>query len=146
MAVTDDQVAALSAHLSLDLGEAARLNRQLAEAEDADGYGVFVWASFVLAVRRRFAPEWTIPEVIRYVAGARAHWGRDADDIDPRAAETLMRQALDDEVAVDLDEMTRGRTAVFLLSELIAAGQLDDAGLDEFLVKARILADRWLTP
>jgi hypothetical protein len=44
-----------------------------------------------------------------------------------------------------LDELARGRAQVFLLGELIADEQLDDAGLDEFLAKARTLADNWLS-
>jgi hypothetical protein len=143
MAVTDEQVAALRAHLMHDFAEAGRLNRRLAEAGD-DGYGAFVRASFVLAARRRFAPEWTIPQIVKYVATARAHWGRDAADIDPGAAETLLRQALNDDVIVDPDLVTRGRVAVFLLTELIAAEELDETGLDGFLAEARNLADYWL--
>lgn len=56
-----------------------------------------------------------------------------------------MRRALDDNVPADLDEVTRGRAQVFLLGELIANAQLDDAELDEFLAKARTLADNWLS-
>src|SRR5262245_39548964 len=107
MAVTDDEVAALRAHLNQDFEVARRLNTQLAKA-NVDGYAAVSWASFVLSVRRRFAPKWTVPEVVTYVAALRARWGRDADDIDPRAAETLMRRALDDEVASDLDEVAMG--------------------------------------
>jgi hypothetical protein len=142
--VSDDQVAALRAHLLHEFDKAGRLNRQIAEATDMEGYGEFVWAAFVLAARRRFAPEWTVPQIVKYVAAARARWGKDADDIDPRTAEIMMRRALDDHVPTDLDEMVRGRAQVFLLTELIANDQeLDEAGLDELLAQARALADKW---
>ena len=145
MAVSDQQVAVLRAYLAQDPDEAERLNAQLGESGGWDGYGEFVWAAFVLAVRRRFAPEWTVPQVVRYVAAVRARQGRDEDDFDPRTGEILMRRALDDDVPADLGELARGRAQVFLLGELIADEQLDDVELDRFLAKARALADNWLS-
>jgi hypothetical protein len=142
--VADEHAAALGAHLLHDFDEAERLNRRVAEA-DMPGYGELVWAALVLATRRRFAPKWTVPQVVEYVAAARARWGKDADDIDPRAAEIMLRRALDDDVAADLDEMVKGQAQVFLLSELIADEQLDNTELDEFLAKARMLANKWLS-
>lgn len=145
MTVADEHVAALRAHLRHDFDEAERLNRRVADA-DMRGYGEFIWAAFVLAARRRFAPEWTVPQIIKYVAATRARWGEDADDIDPLAAEIMLRRALDDNVAGEIDEMARGRAQVFLLTELIADDQsLDETGLDELLAKARTLANRWLS-
>jgi hypothetical protein len=143
--VTDDQVAALRAYLALDPGEAERLNRRLTDTGGEDGYGELIWAAFVIGARQRFAPKWTVPSVVKYVATARARWGADADGIDPRTAEILLRRALDDAVEGDLDEMTRGRAQIFLLSELIADERLDANGLDDFLAQAQALADRWLT-
>lgn len=145
MAVSDQQVAILRAYLAQDADEAARLNAQLAQPGDWDGYGEFVWAAFVLAVRRRFAPVWTVPQVVRYVAAVRARRDRDEDDFDPRIAEILMRRALDDNVPADLDEVSRGRAQVFLLGELIADEQLGNAELDKFLAQVRTLADNWLS-
>jgi hypothetical protein len=143
--VADEHVAALRAHLLHDFDEAERLNRQVAEA-DMPGYGELAWAALVLAARHRFAPEWTVPQVIKYVAAARARWGEAANDIDPRAAETMLRRALDDEVPADLDAMTAGRAQAFLLSELIVDEQLDNAAeVDELLAKARKLADQWFS-
>lgn len=143
--VTDEQVAALRAYLALDPDELERLNRQLADAGGTDGYGELVWAAFVIGARRRFAPEWTVPSVVKYVATTRARWGKVAEDIDPRTAEILLRRALDDKVDGDLDEVTRGRAQIFLLGELIIDAQLNDAELDELLEDARALADHWLT-
>src|SRR3954454_6856969 len=142
MAVSDDQVAALRAHLA---DEAERLNRRLAEVGDLDGYGELVWAAFVLAVRHRFAPEWTVPQIVKYAAAARAAWGKDADEIAQHAAETMLRRALDHNVSADLDELAKGRAQVFLLSELIADEQFDNTQVDELLAKARVLADNWLS-
>jgi hypothetical protein len=99
----------------------------------------------VLATRHRFAPKWTVSQVIKYVAAARARWGKDAEDIDPRAAEIMLRRALDDDAPADLDETVKGRAQIFLLGELIPEEQFDNAELDEFLAKARMLADNWLS-
>jgi hypothetical protein len=143
--VTDGQVAALRAYLAQDPEEAARLNAQLGESRGWDGYGEFVWAAFVLAVRRRFAPEWTVPRIVQYVAAVRVRWAQDNDDFDPRAGEILMRCALDDNVPADLDEMTRGRAQLFLLGELVADEQPDNTERDKFLAMARMLADNWLS-
>jgi hypothetical protein len=145
MAITDAQVAALRAYLTQDPDEAERLNGRLRQTGDLEGYGTLVWAAFVLAVRRRFAPEWTVPDVVKYVADVRARWGRDEDDFDPRTAEILMRRALDDWLEADLDEMARGRAQIFLLSELIADNGLDEAtGLDSFMAEARALGDQMI--
>jgi hypothetical protein len=55
MVVTDEQVAALRAYLVPDLGEAERLNLHLVTMGGQDGYGHFVYAAFVEAVRNRFS-------------------------------------------------------------------------------------------
>jgi hypothetical protein len=142
--VADEHAAALRAHLLHDFDEAERLNRRVAEA-DMPGYGELIWAALVLATRHRFAPKWTVSQVIKYVAAARARWGKDAEDIDPRAAEIMLRRALDDDAPADLDETVKGRAQIFLLGELIPEEQFDNAELDEFLAKARMLADNWLS-
>lgn len=142
MAVIDEEAAALRAFLALELDDAERLTNQLVEADRLDGYGELVYAAFVVAVRRRFSPTWTIPGVVRFVAAARVRLLEDGIAIDPRTAEILMRRALGDVVAADLDELARARAQIFLLGELIVDEDLDDAGLDEFLVQARTLADR----
>jgi hypothetical protein len=142
MVVSDDQVAALHAFLALEPYETERLTKQLVEADRLEGYGELVYAAFIGAVRRRFSPTWTIPDVIRFVATARARLLNDEIEIDPRTAEILMRRALGESIAADLDEEDRARAQIFLLVELIVDEELDDAGLDEFLAHARTLADQ----
>lgn len=140
MAVTDEEVAALRAYLALEPEKAERLTRQLIETDRLVGYGELVYAAFATAVRRRFPPTWMIPDVIRFVATARARLLDDEIEVDPRAAEILVRRALGDGIAVDLDEVVRARAQVLRLGELITDEDLDDAGLDEFLATARVLA------
>ena len=142
MPVTDDQVAAMRAHLALRPEEFKPLHERLIKTGDTAGYGALVHGAFVSAVRRRFAPMWTVSDVVRFVAAARASL-READiDIDPGTSEVLIRRALGEEVPVELDTETISRAQIFLLSELIFDEGLDAARLDEFLVDARKWADQ----
>jgi hypothetical protein len=141
MPVTDEQIAALRAFLAIE-DETERLVRNLMESGDATGYGELVYAAFVAAVRRRFSPIWSTPEVIRFVATARADLMQDDIDIDPHTAETLIRRALGDSITIRLDEEARARAQIFLLLQLIDNEEFDDAGLDAFLAQVRSLADQ----
>ena len=142
MAQPDDQVAALRAFLTSEADEGVRLTKQLVEANRAEGIGELVYAAFVAAVRRRFLPSWTIPDVIRFVATARARLLDKKITIDPGTAEILLRHTLGESIAAELGEKARARAQIFLLSELISDEELDVAGLDEFLTQARALADQ----
>jgi hypothetical protein len=107
-----------------------------------EGYGELVYAAFVTAARRRFSPTWAVPDVIRFVAAARAELLQDDIDIDPRTAEILTRRALGNSIAAELDEEASVRAQLFLLGEFILGEDLDDVRLDEFLATARGLADQ----
>jgi hypothetical protein len=140
--VSDEQVAALRAFLALQPDTAEQLTKQLVETGHLEGYGELVYAAFVTAVRRRLSPTWTIPDVIRFVATARARLLKNEIEIDPRTAEILMRGALGDGIVAELEEEARTRAQIFLLGEMAVDEQLDDAGLDAFLATARVLADQ----
>lgn len=141
MSVTSEQVEALRAYLAGNPEEAERLHAHLAQGGGVAAYGALVYAAFVTAVRRKFST-WTVAQVVRYVANVRADLSKDGVDIDPRAAEILMRRALGESVDGDLDEEVRSRAQIFLLTSLVADEQLDDAGIDEFLAQARARAER----
>jgi hypothetical protein len=140
--VGDEQVGALRAFLALQPDEVERLTKQLVDARRVEGYGELVYAAFVTAVRRRFSPTWTIPDVIRFVATVRARLLDDEIEIDPLTAEILVRRALGDGIAAELDGEARTRAQIFLLGELVVDEQLDNAELDAFLATARVLADQ----
>jgi hypothetical protein len=144
MAERDDQVAALRAFLALEPHEAERLTKQLVETDRAEGYGELIYAAFVIAVRRRFSPTWTIHDIIRFVATARARLLDDEIAIDPRTAEILLRRALGESIATELDEEARARAQIFLLGELVVDEEFDDGELGEFLSQACALADRFV--
>lgn len=144
MAVTGDQVAALRASLTLDQAQARDWRDWLIRSRGLDGFGELMYAAFVLAVRRRFAPAWTRADVVRYVGSVRAH-GLAEGDIEPLAAESLILRALGRDVPPGIDEQAKAAAQAVLLAALVADLGLDDAALDQFLDQAWGLADRWLS-
>jgi hypothetical protein len=143
--VSGEQVAALRAFLALDSDQARRLTEQLVEAGRVEGYGELVYAAFVSTVRRRFSPTWTVSDIIRFVAATRAELLQDDIEIDPRTAEILVRRALGDGIAIELNEKSRARAQILLLSKMVVDAGFDDAGLDALLAQARSLADQMTT-
>jgi hypothetical protein len=143
MVVADDQVAALRAYLAGDADEWERLHQQLIESSGPNQYSEFVYAAFVTAVRRRFSPTWTRPDVIRFVAAVRAQLSEDAHVLDPKTAENLIRRALDDVVIDNAEQEAKARAQLLLLAALIEDEQLDGAELDQFLGTVRTLTGQW---
>ena len=143
MPVTDDQVAALRAYLAGDLDLHKQLYGRLDRAAARIGYTALVAAAFFEAADRRFARNGTAADVIEFVGDVRGRSERLAGEIDPSAAERMIRAVLTDEDISDMDDEVKGRLYIVLLAALIFDEQLDDAGLDAFLVEARKLADQW---
>jgi hypothetical protein len=145
MPVTADQVATLRAYLAGDFDSHKRLFGQLDRTAAKTGYTALLTAAFFEAVDRRFAQDGTTADVVEFVADVRARHLKDADEIDPRAAERLILAIFTDEEVDDLDTETKVSTQIILLYALITDARLDDAGLDGFLAEARKLADEWTT-
>ncbi|MEU6036394.1 hypothetical protein ABZ801_13375 [Actinomadura sp. NPDC047616] len=148
MKVSDDHVSAMRACLAGDDEESQRLHRQLIADGATSGYGQFLSAAFVTAVRRRFSPTWSWGEVIRYVAGLRSVLGGDRDRLDPLVAENLMRHALGDESlnikALDkVDDETKAHAQLMILMALASDANFDDSALDDLLNSARKFAEQW---
>ncbi len=142
VAVTADQVAALRAYLAGDFSQYDRLFERLDREAAKTTYAALIDAAFFEAVDRRFAKDGTVADVIEFVADIRSRSNR-LSDIDARAGERLIRAALGDGSAEDIDDQTRFGTEIVLLAGLIVDERLDDAGLDRFLADARKLADSW---
>jgi hypothetical protein len=136
MQVTNEQVAVLRAFLEGD-PEAEQLARPMATAERAGAFGSLLYVAFSHAVRNRFSPTWTSEDVVSFVASTRLAFLESGVEINPTAAETLIREALGEPVTSDFDP------AVFLLVlvQVIVAEELDDIGLTVFLADARMDAD-----
>ncbi len=145
MPVTDEQVAAMRAYLNGDADLYHRLHGQLNRDEARTGYTALLTAAFVEAVERRFGKTGTPSDVVTFVADVRSRSDRLAEEIDPQAAELLIRAALTGDDIDDLDAGTIGGLYVVLLAGLISDEQLDDARLDDFLGEARKLADQWIS-
>jgi hypothetical protein len=145
MPVTDDEVAALRAHLSGDQALYHELYGRLDRSAIRVTYAAFITAVFVEAVDRRFGKNGTAADVISFVADVRSRSDNVANAIDPRAAERLILAILKDEDGEDFDGQTMGQIYIVLLSALISDEQLDDDALDASLESARKRADRWLS-
>jgi len=136
---TDVQIAALRA--CLDGTRAAGPSYPQLGSWNLGGLGYLSYAAFVIAVRRWFGSPWTDADVVRYVGSVRGR-GPDGDDIDPLAAEGLIKRALGNGLpSVEVDPSA----LAILLSCLVADEELDSAGIDDLLATARTLADEWMT-
>jgi hypothetical protein len=79
------------------------------------------------------------------VAEARAQSEDLGEELDPRAAERIIRAVLGDGSVDDMDDKTRFATELALLGALAADGHLDGARLDEFMDQVRALAETWVS-
>jgi hypothetical protein len=137
--VTDIQLAALRACLDGAQSTADPVGQ--IDRRELRGLGYLSYAAFVIAVRRRFGSPWTNADIVRYVANVRSH-APDGDDIDPLAAENLIRQALGGSSRSVNDDPS---VQAILLSCLAAdEGALGRVGIDDLMASARKLADEWL--
>ncbi len=140
MPVTDEQVTALRAFLTFDPSY-QRLTGELSDSGGVHGFGELVYAAFVTAARRRFSPTWTSAQVVRFAGRLRVVLRAYDVDLDPRAIEIMLRQALGERVASEYDDGTHALVMLFGLGELVSGERFDQAGLDAFIADARVLAD-----
>ena len=145
MPVTDLQAAALRAQLAGNLAEHRRLLASLDKAADSRGYSALLTAAFYTAVDTRFTRDSTLDEVTEFVADVRARSERIRDALDPRVAERVLLSAFTNADLDDLDAEELTKTKMFLLAGIVADQHLGDAGLDEFIAKARAFADELLS-
>jgi hypothetical protein len=142
MSVTDDQVATLRAQLAGDYGEHRRLLANLDSRGALPGYTALVTAAFIEAVDRRFGPERSDDAaVIEFIGDVRSRFPGADDEIDPAAAERVVRKALGRGSVSDLDGTTIRRIERLLLPVMVADERLGDEELDRFLANARKLLD-----
>lgn len=135
------QLAALRAFLSFDPGY-EQLNRRLADEGYLPGYGDLVWSAFEIAVRRRLGHTPAPGDIVKLSASLRVSLRQQQVELDPLAMEDAIRAAIGDGVPVHYDDQTRAEILLFVLGQLIFDENLDDAGLDDFLVMARAMVAR----
>jgi hypothetical protein len=145
MGVTSLEMGMVRAALRGQEEETQRLfHEQLAATGEANGMAVLVYAAFLIAARREFAPRYTRAEVIRYVAQVRAALSERPALLDPLAAEDELFAALGGQVAGTHDIGAVALARLFLLMALIATLNLDDQEVGALLDQARELADQML--
>lgn len=146
--IEDEHVAALRSLLE-GRPEASEAYASVTDDAAASGYTMVIYSAFAVAVRRRFSPKYTHAQLARYVADLRISFGKDASQINPRVAESMMRAALGDETlkarepyGADLPTLVAAELAI--LDDLVQGAGLDEAGLDELLNEAADGARKWL--
>ena len=144
MLVTDAQVAALHAFLVQDPDTALPLTAQLGD-QGMGGYLHLAEAALCVLAGRRFSPQFTRADLIRYVASVRASWIGDSTeyDLDPAAAESVLRYLLGSTDARIPDPKQRIRIVVALLDALAESELSSEADVGALLAEARDLADQW---
>ncbi len=145
MGVTSLEMAMVRATLRGENEEAQRLfQEQLAATGDASGMARLVYAAFVIAARRKFAPRYNRGEGIRYVAQLRALFTEKPWLLDALTGEDELRAALGGEVTAKHEVGAVALARLSLLHALIASLNLDDQGVQALLDEARPTADQML--
>ncbi len=145
MPVTDQQAATLRAMLAGQRTAHERLFAQFDRQADSVAYSALLNAAFFEAVDRRFGKDVKAPDIVEFVADVRSRSDHAASAVDPRVAERLIRKVVVGEATDDIDPGSSIKAKLYLVAALVADEDLDDAGLDLFIVKARKLADYLLS-
>jgi len=135
------QVAALRALLSFDPGF-QQLHQQLADEGHLAGYDDLVWSAFSIAVRRRLGRASSPGDIVTLAASLRVSLRQQQVELDPLALEDAIRAAAGGQVVIHYDDQARAEILLLALGQLIFDEDLDEAGLDDFLVLARAMAGR----
>jgi hypothetical protein len=145
MAVTEAHAAALRAFLVGDNDGMTLHVHQLGE-KAMPRFLQLAEAALSVAARRWFGPAFTIGDLVRYVAGVRIARMADGDDLgfDPAVGENVLRASLGQFVPMPTDPGERFRAVVALLDALAGSELHSATDVDDLLILARGLADRWL--
>ncbi|GAA1797838.1 hypothetical protein [Actinomadura chokoriensis] len=115
--------------------------------ETAAGHMSLLFGAFEVAVRRRFAPNYTVGQIVRLVADLRITLGEDADEVNPIIAEDMIRRAVDaPPLKADVpDDLTATVNAqVCILLYLVGEADFDRAGLEQFIDETTAYTEQWL--
>jgi hypothetical protein len=119
-------------------------SEKLAVSGDLSGLAALVYAAFVIAARRRFAPQWSRGEVIRYVAQVRTLLSERPALLDPLTAEDELRNALGEPITATQEVGAVAAARLSLLLALVASQDLGDEAVANLLSEARNAANRML--
>lgn len=143
MEVTDIQVDILRGFLAEEPDAVSRAEEQQ-RAGTLSALGPLIESAFGIAARRVFAPSWTMPGVIQFVARVRLENAANPVKFSALDAERELRRAFGDNVPPAGSYDAAGIARLFMLHTLVADLELNDAGLDELLAQARTEANRIL--
>jgi hypothetical protein len=120
-----------------------RISALLDEDDSWQAYGTLAEAAFGVAARRRFPGGYKTDDTIRFVGRTRAALQDEADRIDPRTAERLLRSVLSDPAyAAGLDQDATALAMMAMLKALVTEEGLSGPDLDVFLAESRDEARR----
>jgi hypothetical protein len=146
MEVSDLAVTTLRALLANNIDQYTQLLKQMSTDADKRGYAVLLAVAFFEAADQRFGESASRNDVIDFVADVRSRTEPLRDEIDPRTAERVMLAVLDDMNLDDLAPADIRKHQTLLLAGLVADERFSATELDEFLIKARGLAEGTISP
>jgi hypothetical protein len=142
MTVTDEQFAALRAQLAGNHDEHRRLLADMNSRGVLGGYTSVVTAALIEAVDRRFGPEHRDDAAVTaFIGDVRSNFPGTDEEIDPAAAERVVRKALGRGSVSDIEGPAIRRIERILLALMVADEHYSDEDLDRFLASARKLLD-----
>jgi hypothetical protein len=142
---TAEQLEVLRAMVGGDFERQEVLTNRLHEAGGLDDYGTVIGAAFFLAVRKQFPQRYSAEDVIRLVADTRALIDQTGDQMDPRAAELVVRSALGESgLLANVSDEAVVQAQVAISSYLAGEGKLGDP--DAFMAEVKNLLEEWSRP
>jgi hypothetical protein len=107
-----------------------------------DGFPRFMSALFFLAVDRRFGSVAQTPEIIKFVADLRVDVAEGGPEIDAKAAETLIRAAIQSSVNSNIPHFMIGTIQAATVYKILTEENLSDERLDAFFAEGVRLVSR----
>lgn len=143
MPVTDTHVKILRGFLANDPQAVIQAQEQQQHG-NLNPLAALVETAFGLAARRAFTPSWTMPGVVRFAARARIENAGNPVQFGALDAERELRRAFGDTVPAPRSYNAAAAAMMCMLHVLIHELKLDESGIDELLVQARVDADHVL--
>lgn len=113
----------------------------LSEGNSSQGFSTLLAFSLGTMVRRKFSSSNSLKDVIQYVAYQRIKLDEDANELNPRLAENIIRFLLSDDSLKEPPITSENREEVagiqqLLLFSLVSEADLDGAGVDALIHEA----------
>jgi hypothetical protein len=140
----DAATEAVRAYLTEDFSTHQQLNAQLGKEERA-AYAIVLAAAFRSAATSRFGEQYSIGDIIEFVAETRAQYARVADAVSAEDAENAIRAALGEEHLIDaMSGYAYGSAQAAMLFALTHENATARAGIGTLLDSAAEQAEGYL--